>query len=554
MLQNRLKRVAIVFLIIFISLVARMFYIQIISSSMLSQKASAQRVSNIEIENVRGDFLDRNGIRFTSRIAKITAVLKPLLLKKEADATLIEICSLTGLDAQKTIEKIRTTKNPILIDVDQETRALIMSKNIEGISFVNSLDRYGTDTKAKHILGYINQVDNVGSFGLEKQYESILNFGKDTTIGVVTDANNNLLDGLGYRVIKPDTKQNKKLDIQLTLDYHIQSIIENALDKRGLTGAVVVEDVSNGNIVGICSKPDFNPNDVQNYLNNNKQPLYNRALAQYNIGSIFKLVDLAAVYEINPSFNEIYNCTGYIQVGNSLIRCSSYEKGGHGEIDISSALANSCNSYFINFSMNLGIEPILSMAQSLGLGKTTGLTLQKIDEAKGVLPNSKDIVNPGDLANISIGQGSVLATPVQIADMVATIANGGNKHNVNIVNCVTDNEGNKIRDLANRSETRVMSKATAQSIRDLMVGVIRSGTGKKANLDGYGGAGGKTGSAETGQLIEGEKVTQAWFAGFFPATKPKYSVAIFIENGKSGSEAAAPIFQEIGEEIIKKGL
>ena len=554
MLQNRLKRVAIVFLIIFISLVARMFYIQIISSSMLSQKASAQRVSNIEIENVRGDFLDRNGIRFTSRIAKITAVLKPLLLKKEADATLIEICSLTGLDAQKTIEKIRTTKNPILIDVDQETRALIMSKNIEGISFVNSLDRYGTDTKAKHILGYINQVDNVGSFGLEKQYESILNIGKDTTIGVVTDANNNLLDGLGYRVIKPDTKQNKKLDIQLTLDYHIQSIIENALDKRGLTGAVVVEDVSNGNIVGICSKPDFNPNDVQNYLNNNKQPLYNRALAQYNIGSIFKLVDLAAVYEINPSFNEIYNCTGYIQVGNSLIRCSSYEKGGHGEIDISSALANSCNSYFINFSMNLGIEPILSMAQSLGLGKTTGLTLQKIDEAKGVLPNSKDIVNPGDLANISIGQGSVLATPVQIADMVATIAIGGNKHNVNIVNCVTDNEGNKIRDLANRSETRVMSKATAQSIRDLMVGVIRSGTGKKANLDGYGGAGGKTGSAETGQLIEGEKVTQAWFAGFFPATKPKYSVAIFIENGKSGSEAAAPLFQEIGEEIIKKGL
>ena len=554
MLQNRLKRVAIVFLIIFIILVARMFYIQIISSSMLSQKASAQRVSNIEIENVRGDFLDRNGIRLTSRNAKITAVLKPLLLKKESDATLSEICSLTGLDEQRTIERIRTTKNPILINVDQETRALIMSKNIEGISFVNSLDRYGTDTKAKHILGYINQVDNIGSFGLEKQYESILNFGKDTTIGVVTDANNNLLDGLGYRVIKPDTKQNKKLDIQLALDYHIQSIIENALDKRGLTGAVVVEDVSNGNIVGICSKPDFNPNDVQNYLNNNKQPLYNRALAQYNIGSIFKLVDLAAVYEINPSFNELYNCTGYIQVGNSLIRCSSYEKGGHGVIDISSALANSCNSYFINFSLNLGIEPILSMAQSLGLGNTTGLTLQKMDEAKGVLPKITDIVNPGDLANISIGQGSVLATPVQIADMVATIANGGNKHTINIVNCVTDNEGSKIRDLANRSETRVMSKATAQSIRTLMEGVIRNGTGKKANLDGYGGAGGKTGSAETGQLIDGEKVTQAWFAGYFPANKPKYSVAIFIENGKSGSEAAAPIFQEIAEEIVRKGL
>ena len=138
--------------------------------------------------------------------------------------------------------------------------------------------------------------------------------------------------------------------------------------------------------------------------------------------------------------------------------------------------------------------------------------------------------------------------------MVATIANGGIKNNINVVDCVVNKEGNKVRDFKEISKKRVISEVTAERIKSLMEGVVSTGTGKQANLDGYGGAGGKTGSAETGQYVDGEKIIQAWFAGYFPANAPKYSVAIFIEDGKSGGTAAAPIFAEIGAEIMSKGL
>lgn len=518
----------------------------------MAKEASAQRSNNINIESSRGDFIDRNGIRLTSRTPGITAVLKPALLRGQMPAV-EQICRLVGLNVEATKEKIQRYNTPILVDIDKETKSLLAEMNIEGISFLNSLNRYNTDTKAKHLLGYLNKVDSVGGNGLEKLFEKTLNYGNVDSLAVITDGNNEVLNGLGYRIIKGNDN-NKKLDIRLTIDYHIQSIIEQALDKRGLTGAIVVEDVKNGDIVGMCSKPDFDPNDIEKYLSNNKKPLFNRAVAQYNVGSVFKLVDLAAIFEKDPNYNMIYNCPGYIQVGDKEFRCSSYAKGGHGTIDINSALAVSCNSYFINMALELGIDPILSMCNTLGLGKNTGLSLQGIDEAKGYVSPLSDIRNPGDIANISIGQGQILATPVQIADLVATIANGGIKNNVNVVDSVVNEDGDKVRDLKEISQTRVISEVTAERIKTLMEEVIKTGTGKQANLDGYGGGGGKTGSAETGQYIDGNKIIQAWFAGYFPANEPKYSVAIFIEDGKSGGTAAAPIFAEIGTEIITKGI
>ena len=551
-MYRRIRILLFIFLAIFSCLITRLFYLQIVGGNSMAKEASAQRSNNINIESARGDFIDRNGIRLTNRTPGITAVLKPSFLREQI-SSVDQICRLVGLDIEKTKEKIQRYNTPILVEIDKETKAILSDMNIEGISFLNSLNRYNTDTRAKHLLGYLNKVDKIGSNGLEKLYEKTLNYGNEDMLAVITDGNNEILNGLGYRIIKGDNK-NKKLDIRLTIDYHIQSTIEQALDKRGLTGAIVVENVNNGDIVAMCSKPDFDPNDIERYLSNNKRPLFNRAVAQYNLGSVFKLIDLAAVFERNPNFNMIYNCPGYIQVGDKEFKCSSYEKGGHGTIDINSSLAVSCNSYFINMALDLGVEPILSMCNTLGLGNNTGLSLQGIDEAKGFVSLLSDIKNPGDIANISIGQGQILATPVQIADLIATIANGGIKNNINVVDCVVNEEGNKVRDFKEISQKRVISEVTAERIKTLMEEVVSTGTGKQANLDGYGGAGGKTGSAETGQYIDGEKIIQAWFAGYFPAKAPKYSVAIFIEDGKSGGTAAAPIFAEIGAEIMSKEL
>jgi len=552
-MYRRIRILLFIFLALFSCLFTRLFYIQVINGGSLAKEASSQRMNNVRIESARGDFIDKNGISFTNRTPKITAVLKPALLRDKTQEV-EKICSFVGLDADKTKENIQRYNTPILIEVDQETKAIISEMKLEGVSFINSLNRYNTDTKAKHLLGYLNKVDKVGGNGLEKLYEKTLNYGNEDVLTVVTDGNNNILSGLGYRIIKSSEKKNKKLDIKLTIDYHIQSIVEQVLEKQGLTGAVVVEDVSNGDIVAMCSKPDFDPNDIEKYLSNNKRPLFNRAVAQYNIGSVFKLVDLAAIFEKRPDYNMVYSCPGYVQIADTEFKCSSYEKGGHGTVDINKALAISCNAYFINMSLDLGAEPILSMCGSLGLGNETGLSKQGIQEAKGLVPLMSDIKNPGDIANISIGQGNVMATPVQIADIVATIANGGMKNNINIVDSVVNGEGNKVRDLKEVSQQRIITKASADRIKALMEGVVQFGTGKKANLDEYGGAGGKTGSAETGQYIDGQKITQAWFAGYFPAKEPKYSVAIFIEDGKSGGEAAAPVFAEIGAEIMKKGL
>ncbi len=552
-MKKRIRIILFVFMAIFSLLITRLFYIQVIGGGSLSKEASAQRVNNVRIESARGDFLDKNGIKFTSRTQKITAVLKPAQLRDQGQL-INQLCQILGLDTEKTMEEIQRKNTPILVEVDNETRALISSMNIEGISFVNSLSRYNTDTKAKHLLGYLNKVDNIGINGLEKLFQKTLNYGKEDSIAVITDGSNDLLTGLGYRIMKADDKKNSKLDIKLTLDYHIQDIIEKALDNRNLTGAIVVEDVGTGDIVGICSKPDFDPNDIEKYLSNNKRPLFNRAVAQYNIGSVFKLVDLAAIFEQKPDYDMVFSCPGYIQIGDTEFKCSSYEAGGHGTVDINTALAKSCNAYFINMSLDLGADPILNMCKSLGLGENTALTKQGIGEAKGIIPSRSDLLNPGDIANLSIGQGQIMATPVQVADIVATIANGGIKNNVNLLDSILNSSGNKVRDLRETGQQRVFSKATADRIMELMEGVISNGTGKKANMDQYGGAGGKTGSAETGQYIDGVKITQAWFAGYFPASKPKYSVAVFIEDGKSGGEAAAPIFAEIGSEIMRLGL
>ena len=550
---KRIRILLFVFLAISACLMTRLFYLQIIGGGSFSKEASAQRVNNVQIESARGDFLDRNGIRFTSRTQKITAVLKPAELRGQPEA-INQLCQILGLEPQKTMEEIQRKNTPILVEVDKETKALLTSMRVDGISFVNSLGRYNTDTKAKHLLGYLNKVDNIGSNGLEKLFEKTLNYGRENKIAVITDGSNDLLAGLGYRIIKDDERKNSKLDIKLTLDYHIQDIIEKALDSRNLTGAIVVEDVNTGDIVAICSKPDFDPNDIEKYLSNNKRPLFNRAVAQYNMGSVFKLVDLAAIFELQPDYNMVFNCPGYIQIGDTEFKCSSYEAGGHGTVDINKALSKSCNAYFINMSLDIGADPILDMCKSFGLGDNTALTKQGIGEAKGIIPAKTDLQNPGDIANICIGQGQIMATPVQVADMVATIANGGIKNNINILDSIVNTSGNKVRDLRETSQQRVLSKVTSDRIRGLMEGVISDGTGKKANMDQFGGAGGKTGSAETGQYIDGEKIIQAWFAGYFPAETPKYSVAVFIEDGKSGGEAAAPIFAEIGSEIMRLGL
>jgi len=538
-----------VVLIIFICLICRFFYLQLINAEKLTKQAYAQKMNNIRIEKERGDILDRNGIPFTGTVPASSAVLKPLELRNNNEEVRF-LSYVLNENYNQIKDHIESKNSPILIETSENAKKKILEFEISGVSFINYFKRYDNSSLAKHVIGYLNAVDKTGETGIEKKYEKYLAVNGQNSVAVIYDGFSNPIQGLGYRLITSGT-DTEKINVKLTLDYHIQKIVEDVMERNNIKGAVVIEDVYTGDIIAMASKPDFNQNRVTDYLNSSSNELFNRAVASYNVGSVFKTVVAAAAIESGNLTNKKYYCPGYVKIGNIEFGCSKRE--GHGFVDFEDGFAYSCNTYFINLGIELGAKSIINMAEKFGFGKPTGINNRGIDDSPGNIPAIKSIVTDGQIANISIGQGDIMATPLQVADMIATIANGGIKNSVNIVDSLIDSQDNIIQELKVKKGTRVISYSTANILKSMMEDVVDKGTGKRASLYLYGGAAGKTGSAE-GPYVNGQKTVHAWFAGFFPRSSPKYAMAVFIENGRYGGEVAAPIFAEIAEEIMKSGL
>jgi penicillin-binding protein 2 len=550
--EKRYRIVSYMFAFFFVVLLIRIFSIQIIMGPQLAKAASAQRTKSFGIEKDRGNILDRNGIRFTNRSTESKVVLNPMQVNT-GSVEFKSLCNLLCLDFATVEEKLEGGWEPVIIDTDSETGKLVSEKGLNGVSVIHTLKRYDENSLAAHVLGYLNGIDDIGETGIEKFYNDVLENGSKSIVVAITDARNNIIEGTGYRIleIKPKTA---RLNIKLTLDYHIQGIVESVMEENRISGAVVVEDVNNGDIVALASKYDFDQNVVSRYIHSPRNELFNRAVASYNLGSVFKIIDVASMLENGIEDPGTYYCRGYIEIGNIKFKCAAYDRGGHGLVNLDSAFAHSCNAYFINLGIKIGYGNLLRTASVLGLGMPTGIGEQGVNESSGILPALNKYHSYGDIANISIGQGEIMATPIQIADITATIANGGIKNRVNIVDSIVDDDGNIIRKLKVNEGIRVIEKDTADKIKKLMEEVVNSGTGSAIDLVQYGGAAGKTGSAETGQFIDGVNVVHAWFAGYFPRRAPRYSVAVFIENGRYGSKAAAPVFEQIAERVLKAGF
>jgi penicillin-binding protein 2 len=543
--RGRIRLLTFCIISLFVCLLMRVLYLQTYSAENLSQAASSQRVIDTKIEGLRGEILDRNDIRFTDRKKKSYVVLKPLLLRGDADS-LRKISETLGENFYKLKKDIEIKSDPILLDLGKEKTNSILNIKSSGFSIINTLDRYDSSSIARHVVGYINSSDQTGGSGIEKFYDKYLTSSSQSYVGVIIDAKKNPLQGLGYRLIT-ENENKKKQNVKLTLDYHIQKIVEDVLKKDNITGAVVVEDVSNGDILAMASYPDFAQNDIKSYLGSTGNELFNRAVASYNLGSVFKIIVAAEAIESQEFIDSNYLCTGSIRVGNKIFRCSSIN--GHGVVNFDKAFASSCNAFFIKLGIQLGYKNIIRMADRFGMGKVTGIIEQGIDESAGNLPGINRNVTDGTIANISIGQGEILATPLQVADLVATVANGGIKNKINIVDSIIDIDGSKVKKIRRDNGVRILSRDTCKRLKQLMEEVTSQGTGKEANLDKYGGSAGKTGSAETGN----PNVVHAWFAGYFPRIDPKFSIAVFVENGKKGGLVAGPIFAKIAERIARLG-
>lgn len=546
---RRLKFIKFVFSFMLIIVTVKLYTIQFKSGKQYSSAAALQQTRNKLVYKERGDIIDNNGIHFTGRKSKWKAILQPYTLINNP-IKLRTIAEIFGFSVEDLKKELAKDMLPYIMDITPAQAKAISDSSLTGISIIDVRVRYDDDTLATHILGYIND-NSEGMAGLEKVYQQTLSRGGGIYAGILADAGDGFMSNLGYRVWNNTGRE--KLNIQLTIDYHLQEIVENTMDKMVDKGAVVLMDIITGEILAIASRPDFNPTNIRPYLNDNNEPLFNRAIGAYTPGSIFKMVTAAAALENGISADLIYDCPGYVEIGGIKMKCSSHESGGHGKINMAQAFAMSCNSYFINLGQEVGIDKLLDTAELFGLGEKTGLSKQGIAESEGTLPGYLTYTSPAEIGNISIGQGELLISPVQGANMAAVIANGGILNQATLVESIVNDNGERIRNVNNPIWRRAISKETAAALQGMMLLTVESGTGRWADIGGHGGSAGKTGSAETGWVKDNRDILHAWFSGYFPIDCPRYSLCVFIEDGTSGSSSAAPIFAEISAQIMDAG-
>jgi penicillin-binding protein 2 len=335
----------------------------------------------------------------------------------------------------------------------------------------------------------------------------------------------------------------------LSIDRDFQQVAEQALSGYGGPAAAVVMDIWTGEIRAMASWPTYDQNNVAAALSAQDGSLLNRALCAYNVGSSFKLAVAAAALEMGVPADMSYTCPGSITVEDTVFHC--HNLAGHGTVDMTEAVQRSCNVYFIKLARDIGGKSVLNMDRKLGFGSATRLA-NGMTGADGSLPTAQQLVG-GELANFSFGQGKLTATPLQLAAMAASIANGGELLTPQLVLGTTADGQSLTEPAAVYAPNRAISADTAQTLQRMMVQVVEQGSGGKAKPQ-RGGAGGKTASAQTGRMDQmGQEVVHAWFVGIYPANMPRWSVVVLCEGGGSGGDTAAPIFRQICDGIAQLG-
>lgn len=469
----------------------RFFHICILKHREYAEAAEQQRVYGVALEPERGNIFDRNMIPFTNRIEETLVYQMPNASEYEIHTTI----------------------------------------------------RYNKDSLANYVTGYLNG-NGDGVTGVEAFFNTELKSEDLREIVMVRDAKNNPIQGFGYTITESETMPQH---IKLTLDYYLQSLCERVFTENQVTGAFVMQDTATGDILAMGSFPSYEHGNIAAYLNSSNGELTNRATSAYNLGSVYKMVVAACALEEGVDLDYSYYCSGYEDVDGLVFRCHSYANGGHGILSLKQGFAQSCNTYFIDLGLQLGMERLVHYGDLFGFGTTTGLETQGITESAGNLPNRNGIVNNRAVANLSIGQGELLATPLQVTNAMTVIANGGVRLQPNIVECVLDEKGVVVEWVKRESATRILKESTAEAVAELLEEVTISGTASGAiSAAGLSGIYGKTGSAETGRYdTSGNQIVHSWFSGYFSKGEEQYTLTIFLENGVTLGQSATKIFSQI---------
>lgn len=503
-----------------------------------SSYAAVQRSGStvtVEVCKTRGVFYDCNMNLMTNRETEKRAAIVPTA------QALAAIYNYFSADEADLLMKRLSRGKPVVSTVSDDFSAA------SGATVFDVGKRYGTQPLAPHIIGYLDGGGRRGISGFEKSFDDYLAAAESkTTVTYDVDASGRVLSGERPKIEKAELP---KQGVKLTLDAEIQQLAQNAA-KRIKSGAVVIAEVETGAVRAVVSTPAFDPEDVGESLNDESSPFINRAFRGYSLGSVFKIVTAAAAIENNIFLEEPFICTGSTLAGGIDFDC--YQGAAHGEVTMQTALEKSCNSYFIQLALAVGKEKLLAQAQKMGLGQATRLA-DGVSSSAGILPSDAELDSDAALANLAFGQGRLLVTPLQAAAMISCIANGGYYVQPQLIEGLVDEKGAVEAQKPLLQKKRVMSSMTAQTLSQYLISAMENNYSNIAAPE-YGGAGGKTATAQSGWVRGGKEVLHTWFAGFYPARSPKYAVVVMNEDGRFGASDCCPVFKEIADALHDNGF
>jgi penicillin-binding protein 2 len=584
--------------VILLLLLVRLIFLQAIRGKYYGRISEENRIRMLTLPASRGEIKDRNGRIIAASRPSYTAFLIPYevleaLPAKRADSpkrgdfsSLVQNLSAyleldTAYLEQRLTSKWFGGYEPIKLkkDIDFRTVCVIEEQNedLPGVIYqVEPARKYLEAGWVGHVLGYVNELGKdelsqgsalrgfrlggvIGRKGLEKQYDDMLR-GKDGVTFLEVTARGKILGPLEEK--KPDPPVNG-FDLRLTIDLDLQAAAESALVNYK-SGAVVALNPRSGEILALVSKPGVDANlftgnlssqEWNDILQDPLHPLLTRPLqATYPPGSILKLLTAAIGLEEKVVTKNTYllPCTGSFQFGRRTFRC--WQPGGHGRLNLEGAIVQSCDIYFYQLGLKVGLERWSRYARMCGFGERTGVDVP--DEAKGLVPDldyyhrkyGKGNWVKSLVINLSIGQGEVLTSPLQLAVFYAGLATDGRIVRPYLVDRVITSDGKTISSQPQITGYLPFSSSTLQVLQKAMVGAVNdpAGTGILAKIPQVTVAG-KTGTA---QNPHGED--HAWFVGYAPAADPQIVIAVLIENVGHGGTFAAPVAKAVIEEFLKK--
>ena len=516
-------RAIVVFCVIAIGIASAYLQIALINIRQFNTVSSEFSSKSLTIGESRGLIYDTNMHKLVCIDYSFISAVKPTasVLPKLRNL-------LNDAEYNRVVESV-VNQSPILLNTDK------IIKDNDVISEV-LYKRYNSNQLAAHIIGYTDSSGHNGLTGIERAYNSFLvaNAGICRARFVI-DGKGSVM--LGGKVEEISENYNSLSGVVLTIDKYYQYSFEKAMDECGVTkGAGVLIDIESGAVLASVSRPAFNPNNISDYLNNTESPLFNRAFASFPIGSVFKPLIAAAALEQGIDPDEKVYCDGEITVNSSVFGCTKK----HGSVDMSSAIAYSCNCYFVNLIEKIDCSKVVDLAASLGFGNAVLLD-DSIKTDRGYLPEINELDSLASRANFSFGQGRLNANPYQIAMLYSMIANGGEYRKPYLIKGYCDSEGVFESVDSVKPPVKVISNKSSMLLREYLRLAVSDGTGKPATVDNVAVAG-KTATAQSGEFVDGKEILVTWFAGFFPYENPQYVAVIVCEDGLSGSADCAPVF------------